>query len=146
MLCVERTQLGQFDEADLASLVRADGWQSILPHALRDEQLLCIADQLRALLSGKGWDTPEESGSAALAMTLLLLSKGRAKHSQGNGLEDVEMATLHEVMTLLSVTVDREIVNRVLHYREEPTGPGLLQGIKELIQYRAIPASSPCLA
>lgn len=106
MLRVQKKDLGQFGEPELAALIHSRGWQSVLPHALGDQQLLLVADQLHDLLAGQGWDAAQGPGSAALPITLLLLSRAGVP-SQSQGL-DVEMATLHEAMTLLSVTVDRE--------------------------------------
>ena len=44
------------------------------------------------------------------------------------------MGTLHEAITLLNVTVDREIVNRMLQRHDGTTGAGLMQGLGLLIQ------------
>ena len=146
MLRVEKANLGQFGEPELATLIDSRGWQSVLPHALGDQQLLLVADQLRDLLSGQYWDAARGPGSAALPITLLLLSKAAVKR-QGKSL-DVKVDTLHEVMTLLSVTVDREIVNRLLERRDDTPSPGLMQGIKELVRYSQakVPSKAPCLA
>lgn len=132
MLRVEKTVLGKFGEPELAVLINSRGWKSVLPDALDDQHLLLISDQLRDLLAGKGWDVNRGPGSAALPISLLLLSKAGAKRL-GKGL-DVEMGTLHEAMTLLSVTVDREIVNRMLQREDGDTGAGLMQGLGSLIQ------------
>lgn len=132
MLRVEKATLGKFGEPELASLIKSRGWKSVLPDALDDQQLLLISDQLRDLLAGQGWDTARGPGSAALPISLLLLSKAGAKRS-GKGL-DVEMDTLHEAMTLLSVTMDREIVNRMLHRQDGTIGSGLMQGLGLLVQ------------
>ena len=59
---------------------------------------------------------------------------------------DIEMASLHAAMTLLSVTVDREIVSRMLQHRDDETDLGLMQGLKELVRYKQAPAEAPCLA
>lgn len=142
MLRIQKKDLGKFGEPELAALIHSRGWQSVLPHALSDRQLLLVADQLRNLLSGQGWDAVQGPGSAALPIALLLLSKAGAPR-QGPGF-DVELATLHEVMTLLNVTVDREIVSRMLQHRDDATGPGLMQGLKELVQYSQAPAKAPC--
>ena len=58
------------------SLITSQGWEAILPDALHDNHLLLMSDQIRDLLSGDGWndDDPEPS-SAALPLTLLLLTK-----------------------------------------------------------------------
>ena len=112
---------------------RALGYEprSVLPDALDDQQLLLVSSQLRDLLSGQGWDTTQGPGSAALPMSLLLLCKAGFTR-QAKGLE-IEMVTLHEAMTLLSVTVDREIVNRMLVRPDDAIGPELMQGLKELV-------------
>ena len=132
MLRVEKTVLGKFGEPELAVLINSRGWKSVLPDALDDQHLLLISDQLRDLLAGKGWDVNRGPGSAALPISLLLLSKAGAKRL-GKGI-GVEMGTLHEAMTLLSVTVDREIVNRMLQREDGATGAGLMQGLGLLIQ------------
>jgi hypothetical protein len=49
-------------------------------------------------------------------------------------------------MTLLSVTIDREIANRILQRQDDATGSGLMQGLKELVRYSQAPAKEPCLA
>jgi len=132
MLRVEKATLGKFGEPELASLINARGWQAVLPESLDDHHLLLVSDQLRDLLAGQGWDATRGPGSAALPISLLLLSKAGAKLS-GQGL-DVEMGTLHEAITLLNVTVDREIVNRILQRHDGTTGAGLMQGLGLLIQ------------
>lgn len=144
MLRVEKATLGEFGEPELASLINLRGWQSVLPDALADHQLLLVSDQLRDLLAGQGWNTARGPGSAALPISLLLLSKAGAKRS-GNGL-DVAIDTLHEAMTLLSVTVDQEIVNRMLHRQDGSIGAGLMQGLRLLVQNVSEPFESPCPA
>ena len=128
----------------MTELIHSRGWQSVLPHALDDQQLLLVANQLRDLLAGQGWDAAQGPGSAALPITLLLLSKAGVPR-QGQSM-DIEMATLHAAMTLLSVTVDREIVSRMLQHRDDETDLGLMQGLKELVRYKQAPAEAPCLA
>ena len=144
MLRVEKTSLGHFGEPELAALIDSRGWQSVLPHAMGDQQLLLVADQLHDLLAGHGWDAARGPGSAALPITLLLLSKAGVP-CQGQGM-DVEMGTLHEAMTLLSVTVDREIVRRMLQRGDDATDPGLMQGLEELVRYSQASAKAPRLA
>ena len=144
MLHVEKTALGTFGELELEGLINSRGLKSVLPDALDDRQLLLISDQLRDLLAGKGWDTNRGPGSAALPISLLLLSKAGAKWL-GEGL-DVEMGTLHEVMTLLSVAVDREIVNRMLHREDGTIGSELMESLRVIAQNNSVPARSPCPA
>lgn len=85
MLRVQKKDLGQFGETELAALIHSRGWQSVLPHALGDQQLLLVADQLHDLLSGQGWDAARGPGSAALPITLLLLSKAGGNLSKPIG-------------------------------------------------------------
>lgn len=144
MLRVEKATLGKFGETELASLINARGWQSVLPDSLSDHQLLLISEQLRDLLAGQGWDAARGPGSAALPMSLLLLSKAGAKPLK-KGL-NVGMEALHEAMTLLSVTVDREIVNRMLHRKDEALGSGLMEGLRLLVRNYSEPFKSPCPA
>lgn len=142
MLRVQKEDLGKFGEPELATLIDSRGWRSILPHALSESQLLLVADQLRDLLSGQNWDADKGPGSAALPMTLLLLSKAGVLNQSG----DVAMGTLHEAMTLLNVTVDHEIVSRMLQRRDNAANLGLMQGLNELVRYSQESAETPCLA
>lgn len=130
MLRVEKTTLGTFGEPELAGLINSRGWKSVLPDALDDQHLLLVSEQLRDLLAGKGWDDNQGPGSAALPITLLLLSEAGAERlSKGF---DVAMSTLHEAMTLLSITIDREIVSRILHRKDGPTGAELMESLRVL--------------
>ena len=78
MLRVEKTTLGTFGEPELAGLINSRGWKSVLPDALDDQHLLLVSEQLRDLLAGKGWDDTRGPGSAALPISLLLLSEAGA--------------------------------------------------------------------
>lgn len=142
MLDIDKTRFRKFGEPELAKLIELKGWQSVLPDALEDQQLLLVSDQLRDLLAGQGWDETRGPGSAALPISLLLLAQAGAKYSR-TGL-DVSMTTLHEAMTLLSVTVDREIVSRMLHREDGNTGAGLMQSLAVLVQNFSEPGNSPC--
>lgn len=141
MLRVEKATLGKFGEAELASLINARGWKSVLPDSLSDQQLLLISDQLRDLLAGQGWDAARGPGSAALPISLLLLSKAGAK-PLNKGL-NVGMEALHEVMTIFNVTVDREIVNRMLHRSDETLSSGMMEGFRLLVRNYSEPFKSP---
>lgn len=141
MLRVEKTTLGTFGEPELAGLINSRGWKSVLPDALDDQHLLLVSEQLRDLLAGNGWDDNQGPGSAALPISLLLLSEAGAERlSKGF---DVAMSTLHEAMTLLSITIDREIVSRILHRKDGPTGAELMESLRVLTQNDAEPARSP---
>jgi hypothetical protein len=136
MLRLEKATLGKFGAQDMMSLITSQGWEAILPDALHDNHLL----------SGDGWndDDPEPS-SAALPLTLLLLTKVGANPS-GNGFE-VSLETLQEALCLLNTAVDREIVNRMLQRQDAtPIGTGLIQGLQMLVQHASDSADSDCHA
>ena len=108
---------------------------------LDDQHLLLVSEQLRDLLAGNGWDDNQGPGSAALPISLLLLSEAGAERlSKGF---DVAMSTLHEAMTLLSITIDREIVSRILHRKDGPTGAELMESLRVLTQNDVEPGRSP---
>lgn len=132
MLSVDKATLAPFGEEELQALIKSKSWKSILPSALGDAQLLQLSDQLRDLLSGKGWDTGRGKGSAALPMTLLLLSQAGAKHQ--DLVSDMEM--LHEVMMLLSIAADREIVDRMIQHRDLFTGSDLMDTFKGIVHHK----------
>lgn len=144
ILRVEKTTLGKFGAPELASLINTRGWKSIMPSALNDRKLLLLSNQLRDLLTGTDWDANHGPGGAALPISLLLLEKAAAKPS-GDGLE-IEMVTLHEAMTLLSITVDREIVGRMLQRKDDTSDPGLMENLRLLAQNYSEPFRSPCPA
>ena len=66
-------------------------------------------------------------------MTLLLLSKAGIP---GKALTDLDMATLHEAMTIFCINVDHEIVSRMLQRRRVEKEPNLVQGLRELVRQR----------
>jgi len=138
MLRVDRATLVPFGEEELRALIRSKGLKSILPDALDDAQLLQLSDQLRDLLSGKGWDKGRGKGSAALPMTLLLLSKAGANH------EDIvtDMAMLHEVATLISIAADREVVNRTIQRRDLFMRSELMETLKAIVRHKYSPAAA----
>ena len=137
MLTVEKSLLGKFDEHELAKCISAHGWQAALPDALKDHQLLLLSDQLRALLAGKGWNSKHGDGSAALSLGLLLLSKAGASLPEDLSRE-ADMASLHEVLTLLSISVDHEIVSRLLRREDGTSGAGFMQSLRELVQLNSL--------
>lgn len=123
----------------MMSLVTARGWEALLPDALDDNQLLLVSEQFRDLLSGIAWSGDQDPASAALPLTLLLLSKASAKHSDKSF--DIELETLQAALCLLSTAVDREIVNRMLRRRDPlPLGEDLLQTLAVVIQDARQPA------
>jgi len=132
MLSEQNLDLGAFGETELTALLAAGGWEAILPSALQDAQLLAVASQMRDLVFDQQANATNGPGSAALAMTLLLVAVSEPKRwDQGNQL-NIEMETLHDVLELLSASVDREIVDRVLQRRNERSAIALMHAIKEL--------------
>lgn len=132
MLCVDKATLIPFGEEELQVLIKSKSWESMLPSALGDEQLLQLSYQLRDLLSGRALDAGGGKGSAALPMTLLLLSKAGATHH--DLMTDMDM--VHEVMMLLSIAADREIVNRMIQNRDRFTGADLMETLKGIVQLK----------
>ncbi|MCA0213168.1 MAG: hypothetical protein LCH79_08340 [Proteobacteria bacterium] len=146
MLRLEKATLGKFGPQDMMGLITSQGWEAILPDALQDNHLLLMSDQIRDLLSGAGWkDGEHEPASAALPLTLLLLTKAGANPS-GDSFE-VGLETLQEALCLLNTAVDREIVNRMLQRQDAtPIGTGLIQGLQMLVQHAKEEAESDCHA
>lgn len=146
MLRLEKATLGKFGPQDMMGLIPSQGWEAILPDALQDNHLLLMSDQIRDLLSGAGWkDGEHEPASAALPLTLLLLTKAGANPS-GDSFE-VGLETLQEALCLLNTAVDREIVNRMLQRQDAtPIGTGLIQGLQMLVQHAKEEAESDCHA
>ena len=132
MLQEQNLNHGSFGEAELTALLEAGGWEAILPGALPDAQLLALANQMRDLVLDQRADSNSATGSAALAMTLLLVAVSEPKRwDRGNHL-NIEMETLHDVLELLSARIDQEIVDRVLQRPNERSGAALIQAIREL--------------
>src|SRR3989344_5929922 len=71
-----------------------------------------------------------EIGGIAPGETAELFFK---KRDQGNQL-NIEMEKLQDVLELLSASIDREIVDRVLQRHNERSAIALMQAIKELIR------------
>jgi hypothetical protein len=130
----QNLDLENFGEADLTALLEAGGWEAILPSSLQDAQLLAMASQMRDLVFDQQADATVGRGSAALAMTLLLVAVSEPGRWDHGSRLNIEMETLHDVLQLLSASIDREIVDRVLDRRNEQAGTALMQAIKELMR------------
>lgn len=129
----------------MLGLIASQGWEAILPDAMEDHHLLLVSDQFRDLLSGIGWDGDHDPAGAALPLALLLLSKADAKRSDDS--MEVRMETLQEALYLLSAAFDREVVNRMLQRQDTiPSGAGLIQGLKMLINHASEHADPACHA
>lgn len=89
------------------------------------------------MLAGKNRDADPSEAPAALPLTLLLLAEAGAKRT--DDFVEVELETVREALSLLSVGVfDREIVNRMLKRREgRIVGTRLMQGLESLVQHPA---------
>ena len=132
MLREQNLDHGCFGETELTALLEVGGWEAILPSALKDRQLLAVANQMRDLVLDQHADASGGTGSAALAMTLLLIAVTEPKRwDRGNHL-NIELETLHDVLELLSARIDQEIVDRVLQRRNERSDVTLIQAIREL--------------
>lgn len=132
MLREQNLNHGCFGETELTALLEVGGWEAILPGSLKDGQLLAVANQMRDLVLDQHADATGGTGSAALAMTLLLVAVTEPKRwDHGNHL-NIEMETLHDVLELLSARIDQEIVDRVLQRRNERSDVTLIQAIREL--------------
>lgn len=82
----------------MMGLITSQGWQAILPDALPDNHLLLMSDQIRDLLSGDGWNGGDrEPASAALPLTLLLLTKAGESPRYSRRLFGLSQATTMEV-------------------------------------------------
>lgn len=139
MLHVERSQIGRFDHTDVSAIFRESGWKALLPNALSDSQLLRAAQDLRTLLSNDSWDPNYQDEGPAIPMTLLLLEACRKEGHTGEG-SKFEMSTLQEVMAMLSLTVDREIVSRLLGVASDDADEALTVVIGLLADRSAEPA------
>lgn len=132
MLREQKLDHDSFGEAELTALLEARGWEAILPSALQDAQLLALANQMRDLVLDQHVDSNYATGSAALAMTLLLVAVTEPKRWDHENHLNIEMETLHDVLELLSARIDQEIVDRVLQRQNERSDVTLIQAIREL--------------
>ncbi|WP_024815550.1 hypothetical protein [Acidovorax sp. JHL-3] len=132
MLREQNLDHGCFGETELTALLEVGGWEAILPSALKDRQLLAVANQMRDLVLDQHADASGGTGSAALAMTLLLIAVTEPKRWGPGDHLNIEMETLHDVLELLSARIDQEIVDRVLQRRNERSDVTLIQAIREL--------------
>ena len=81
-------------------------------------------------------DEEPSKARAALPLTLILLAEVGAART--DNFVEVELETVREALSLLSVAFDREIVNRRLKGREgRIVGTRLMQGLESLVQHPA---------
>lgn len=132
MLFEQKLDHGCFGENELTALLEVGGLEAILPGALKDSQLLAVANQMRDLVFDQRAEATDGTGSAALAMTLLLAAVSGPKRWDHENHLNIEMETLHDVLELLSARIDQEIVDRVLQRRNERSDATLIQMIGEL--------------
>lgn len=72
MLRVDKSTLGPFGLPELDALVKAKGWEAMLPGALNDAELLQLSDQLVDFLRNDGLALEPRQDRAAMSMTLRL--------------------------------------------------------------------------
>lgn len=136
MLRLEKAALGKFGAQEMMSLINSSGWRAVLPDALNDSQLLLVSHQLRDLMAGVTSNDDDGPSGAALPLTLLLLTRAGARQ-EGDNFE-IKLETLQEAVSLLNVTVDREIVNRILQRKDETSvESALMQGLETLVRHAA---------
>ena len=134
MLQLDTEQIGHFGEMELSEILESGGWDAILPKSLSDEQLICVSDQLRAMLWGEATRGPDGEPNAAMAIALLLMAKAHPASSQNGELKfAARLEQLQEVLMLLSVAADREIVNRLLNRANDEETLTLLMGIEAIM-------------
>lgn len=140
MLQLDRDQIGHLTELDISEILENGGWDAILPKSLSDNQLICVSDQLRAMLWGEGMRGPDGEPNAAVAIALLLMAKENPGPSSDGELKfGASLEQLQEVMMLLSVAADREIVNRLLNRPNDEESLTMLTGISAIM----VKGSSP---
>lgn len=134
MLQLDTEKIGHFGDMELSEILESGGLDAILPKSLSDEQLICVSDQLRAMLWGEATRGPDGERNAAMAIALLLMAKAHPAPSQDGELKFVaRLEQLQEVMMLLSVTADREIVNRLLNRTNDEETLTMLMRIEAIM-------------
>lgn len=135
MLQLDKEQIGHFSEMEISDILESGGWDAILPRSLSDEQLICVSDQLRAMLWGEATRGPDGEPNAAMAIALLLMAKAHpASSSDGELKFAARLEQLQEVLMLLSVAADREIVNRLLDRTNDEETLTMLTGIESIME------------
>jgi hypothetical protein len=135
MLRIDRSEVCNFGHADVSAIFQAGGWRALLPNALSDPHLLRTAEDLRSLLSDDEWDDQRSQESPVFAMAILLLeSCGPVGDAP-----QYDVATLQDAMSMLSLTVDREIVSRLLDDQSDETEEALTAMFRMLAERRAMP-------
>lgn len=132
MLHVEKKTLSPFGKNEIQALLTLKGWQGLLPHALSDDHLLRLADQLRDLCSGREWCDEQGSSDAAMPVALALLSRAGATPEELSG----DMDLVQGVITLLTIMTEREIVGRMLQRPDSPADQGLVKELEEVVRER----------
>ncbi|WP_028604484.1 hypothetical protein [Ottowia thiooxydans] len=129
MLRVDTSTLGPFGLTELEALVKAKGWEAMLPGALSDAELLQLSDQLVDFLRNDGLAMEPRRDRAAMSMTLRLLIEAGAKHQ-----DFVDNLPLYfYAMMALEHAVDREIAKRVTQRESLPADSELMQVLRDLV-------------
>ncbi len=134
MLQLDKEQIGHFSEMDLEEILQTGGFDAILPRSLSDGQLVCVSDQLRAMLWGEGTRGPDGEPNAAIAMALLLIANAHPSPPvNGELFFEGSLEQLRDVMMVLSMAADREIVNRLLNRPNDDESLSMLTGIEAIM-------------
>lgn len=134
MLQLDKEQIGHFTEMDLTEILETGGFEAILPKSLSDGQLVCVSDQLRAMLWGEGTRGPDGEPNAAIAIALLLIANTHpTPPTNGKHIFEGSLEQLRDVMMVLSMAADREIVNRLLNRPNEDESLSMLTGIEAIM-------------
>lgn len=140
MLSIEKSTLEPFGEPELVRLIETKGEAGLLPRALSDAQLLQLADQLREIQAGKKGPVLRVRDTVALPLVLTLVAES------GIDLEAVcfDAGAIRDALSVFSVVVDREIVNRLLQSTDDVADSGVTAMFQELLgsRYPAAPAAN----
>ena len=143
MLQLDKEQIGHFSEMDLEEILQTGGFDAILPRSHSDGQLVCVSDQLRAMLWGEGTRGPDGEPNAAIAMALLLIAKAHPSPPvNGELIFEGSLEQLRDVMMVLSMAADREIVNRLLNRPNDDESLSMLTGIEAIMVGEGSPSQA----
>ncbi|WP_155886584.1 hypothetical protein [Acidovorax sp. JHL-3] len=118
MLREQNLDHGCFGETELTALLEVGGWEAILPSALKDRQLLAVANQMRDLVLDQhaelqvALERRARDDTAAHRVT-------EPKRWAPATISTSKWKPCHDVLELLSARIDQEIVDRVLQRRNE---------------------------
>ncbi|MDD0812862.1 hypothetical protein PSQ20_21145 [Curvibacter sp. RS43] len=132
ILNIEKSTLEPFGEPELVRLIEVKGEAGLLPKALTDAQLLQLADQFREIQAGRKGPMLRVRDTVALPLVLTLVAES------GIDLEAMcsDASAIKDAMSVFSVVVDREIVNRLLQCTDDVADSGVSEMFQELFGSR----------